>query len=208
MTELSKQTAKAEDESITRKLYFYSTILVNIGILLYFKYFNFFIDSFVTLFNYSDSVDISFTPFSILVPLGISFFTFQLISYQFDVDNEEIEPTDDLIGFFTYIAYFPKILSGPIERMGKFLPQIQKKREFDYHLAVDGARQFLWGLFKKIVIADNCTPVVNAIFNDYGDMSGSTLLIGSFFYSISVYADFSGFSDMACGVSKMLVHIW
>jgi alginate O-acetyltransferase complex protein AlgI len=189
-------------EGKIRRFIFYSGIFFNVGILLYFKYFNFFIQSFITLFNYS-GVNIGFTPFHILLPLGISFFTFQMIGYLIDVNNEEIEPTSDLLSFCTYLAYFPKILSGPIERVQRFLPQVQKKREFNYDLMVDGMRQVLWGLFKKMVIADNCTPIVDTIFNNFQKMNGSTLLLGAFFYIINVYADFSGYSDMACGISKL-----
>lgn len=198
---LAKLIAKKEGSKI-RSLTFYFGIVLNIGILLYFKYFNFFIYSFLTLFNYSGS-NISFTPFHILLPLGISFFTFQMIGYLIDVNNEEIEPTNDLLSFFTFLAYFPKILSGPIERVQLFLPQIQKKREFDYELTVDGLRQFLWGLFKKMVVANNCTPTVDSIFSNYQNLNGSTLLLGVIFYTIYIYADFSGYSDMACGISKL-----
>lgn len=199
---LAKAIAKKE-EGGGRKLLFYSGVVFNVGILLYFKYFNFFIQSFVTLFNYSGG-SLGFTPFHILLPLGISFFTFQLIGYLIDVNNEEIEPTSDLLSFFTYLAYFPKILSGPIERVQQFLPRIQKKREFNYSIAVDGLRQFLWGLFKKVVIADNLTSVVDFIFENHQNMAGSILFIGGILYLISLYADFSGFTDMACGVSKLL----
>ncbi|MCJ7448006.1 MAG: MBOAT family protein [Bacteroidales bacterium] len=198
---LAKLIAKKEEGKI-RKFIFYSGIVFNIAILFYFKYFNFFVQSFVTLLNYS-GVNINFTPFHILLPLGISFFTFQMIGYLIDVNNEEIKPTNDLLSFFTYLAYFPKILSGPIERVQRFLPQIQKKREFDYDIAVDGLRQILWGLFKKMIIADRLTPIVNNIFNNYQTLNGSTLLLGAIFYIISLYADFSGYSDMACGVSKL-----
>ena len=200
---LAKRIIRKDDESFNRRFLFFVGIIFNVGILLYFKYFNFFIESFVTLFNYSDAVNISFTPFHILLPLGISFFTFQMIGYLIDVYNEEVEPTNDLLSFFTYLAYFPKILSGPIEKVQIFLPQIQRKREFNYAIAVDGLRQILWGLFKKLVVANNLTVLADPIFNDYQNMPGSTLLLGSIFYSISVYADFSGYSDMACGVSKL-----
>lgn len=200
---LAKKITQKEEESKSRRVLFYLGVTFNIGILLYFKYFNFFIQSFIVLFNYNDAININFTPFHILLPLGISFFTFQMIGYLIDVDNEEIEPTNDLLSFFTYLAYFPKILSGPIEKVQNFLPQIQKKRKFNYALAVDGLRQILWGLFKKIVIANNFTALTDTIFNDYQNMPGSVLLLGSIFYIISLYADFSGFSDMACGVSKL-----
>lgn len=198
---LAKLIAKKEEGKI-RRLIFYLGIVFNIGILLYFKYFNFFVQSFVALFNYTGA-NLSFTPFHIILPLGISFFTFQMIGYLIDINNEEIAPTNDLLSFSTYLAYFPKILSGPIERVQQFLPQIQKKRDFDYDLAGDGLWQILWGLFKKVVIADNCTPLVDIIFYNYQSMTGSKLLLGAIFYIISVYADFSGYSDMACGVSKL-----
>jgi len=201
---LAKFIAQKKEGKI-RSLFFFSGIILNVGLLLYFKYFNFFIQSFVTLFNYSGA-GISFTPFHILLPLGISFFTFQMIGYLIDVNNDEIEPTGDLLGFCTYLAYFPKILSGPIERVQKFLPQIQKKREFDYGMAVDGLREILWGLFKKMVIADNCAEIANTIFNSSAEStlySGSTLVLGALFYTIQIYCDFSGYSDMACGISKL-----
>jgi alginate O-acetyltransferase complex protein AlgI len=198
---LAKLIAKKGDEKFG-SLIFYSGLVFNVGILFYFKYFNFFVQSFVKLFNYS-GLDISFTPFHILLPLGISFFTFQMIGYLIDVYNEEIEPTSDLLSFMTYLAYFPKILSGPIERVQRFLPQIQKKREFDYDLTVDGMRQILWGLFKKMVIADNCKTYVDQIFDNYQNMSGSTLLLGAIFSVITGYTDFSGYSDIACGISKL-----
>lgn len=185
-----------------RRFLFFMGLTFNIGILLYFKYLNFFVDSFVRLVNLFGA-DISFTPLQILLPLGISFFTFQMIGYLIDVNNEEIQPSYDLLSFLTYLAYFPKILSGPIERVQRFLPQIQNKRVFDYDLAVDGVRQFLWGLFKKMVIADRLMPLTDKIFNDYSLYNGSTLLLGSILYIIGLYADFSGYSDMACGVSKL-----
>lgn len=185
-----------------RKLLFYVGLFINIAILFYFKYFNFFIQSFVNLFDLNGDGN-SFTPFHILLPLGISFFTFQLVGYLIDVNNEEIEPSNEILNFFTYLAYFPKLLSGPIERIQRFLPQIQYKREFNYQISVDGIFQFLWGLFKKMVIADNCTPLVLSVFSNFSTSSGSTLVVGAFLNVFAVYADFSGYSDMACGVSKL-----
>lgn len=192
---------KREDGSVKRLL-FYAGMAFNIGLLLYFKYFNWFIDGFVRLFNVFGG-DMSFTPFHILLPLGISFFTFQLIGYLIDVYNEEVEPTSNILAFAAYVTYFPKMLSGPIERIQHFIPQIERKRDFDYAFAVDGMRQILWGLFKKVVVANNLAPIVDRIFNEYQTMSGSTLLVGAIFYLIQLYADFSGYSDMACGVSKL-----
>ena len=186
----------------TRRALFISGILFNITTLGYFKYFNFFIEGFVSLLRIS-GYDILYNPLQIILPLGISFFTFQLIGYLIDIYNEEIEPCNNFLTFSTYVSFFPKLLAGPIERAQRFIPQIESKRNFDYGLAVDGMRQILWGLFKKVVIADNCASIVNPIFNNYTDNSGGVLLAGLFFYIIQVYADFSGYSDIAIGVSKL-----
>lgn len=195
--------SKKPDESTVRKSIFYTGILFNVGILLYFKYFNFFIASFVSLLNTTGVSDASFTPFHILLPLGISFFTFQMIGYLIDVNNEYVEPCKKPIAFMAYLSYFPKILSGPIVRIQNFIPQIEKARAFDYALAINGMRQILWGLFKKVMIADNITPLVDHVFDFHESLSGSTLVLGAILYAISLYADFSGFSDIACGVSKL-----
>lgn len=199
---LAKLIASKQEGRI-KKAIFYSGIAFNVGILLYFKYFNFFVQSFIELFDFVFSKNVGFSPLHILLPLGISFFTFQLIGYLIDVNNGEVKPTNDLLSYFTYLFYFPKILSGPIERIQNFLPQIQKKREFNYTTTIDGFRQFLWGLFKKVVIADNLTVLVDSTFNNYQSLPGSVLFIGAIVYLISLYADFSGFIDMACGVSKL-----
>ncbi|WP_159090804.1 MBOAT family O-acyltransferase [Aquimarina aquimarini] len=185
-----------------KTIFLYIGILFNLGMLVYFKYFNFFYESFfdlLSLFGVASSHSI----LVILLPLGISFFTFQVLGYLVDVYNEEIEPNTDLLEFSVFVAFFPKILSGPIERAASFIPQIQKKRKFSYKVCVDGLRQILWGLFAKVVIAENCAEFTNRIFDQYTDQSGSLLLIGAFFYAIQLYADFSGYSNMAIGVSKL-----
>lgn len=178
-------------------------IFLGIGVLLYFKYFNFFIESFSDLFNYI-GFKTNWHTFNIIMPVGISFFTFKLISYVIDIQREEIEPTKDFLTFATYIAFFPTILSGPIDRPKTFIPQLEKKRSFNHGLSVDGCRQILWGLFKKIVIADNIAIYVDNIWTGLPNTSGSTLLLAAVFYSFQVYADFSGYSDMAIGVGKIL----
>ncbi len=178
-------------------------IFFNLGILGYFKYFNFFYDSFVDLINLSGG-NLNYSSLKILLPLGISFFTFQTLGYLFDIYNEEIEPCRDILAFSAYVLYFPKILAGPIERAQKFIPQIEVKRLFDNNLAFDGLRQILWGLFAKIVIADNCAGLVNEIFANPETQSGSMLMIGSVFFLIQIYCDFSGYSNIAIGVSKLL----
>ncbi|WP_438423344.1 MBOAT family O-acyltransferase [Aquimarina macrocephali] len=177
-------------------------LVFNIGLLVYFKYFNFFYEGFYKIVNVFGT-DLDYNTLSILLPLGISFFTFQTLGYLLDVYNEEVEPSNDLLDFSVFIAFFPKILSGPIERAGSFIPQIKKKRELSYATSVDGLRQILWGLFTKVVVAENCAAIANPIFNNYEDKPGSVLVIGAFFYAIQIYADFSGYSNMAIGISKL-----
>ena len=164
-----------------------------------FKYYNFFVNSFADLFGLQNSIH----SLKIVLPLGISFFTFQAISYVVDVYKRKIEPTN-MVDCLLYIAFFPKLLAGPIERPTNLIPQIQKSRVFEYDLAVDGCRQILWGLFKKVVIADNCALYVNQVYGDYANQSGSTLLLAAILYTIQIYGDFSGYSDMAIGSAKLL----
>ena len=183
-----------------KQLLLWVGIFVNIGVLGYYKYFDFFYENILNLF----SVGATHTALDLIIPLGISFFTFQTLGYILDVFYEEIEPYDDLIVFSTYMTYFPKLLSGPIEKAQNFIPRIVAKRQFDYEVIVDGLRQILWGLFAKIVIAENCAIIVNPVFDDYTNENGSTLFIASFFYIIQLYADFSGYSNMAIGISKLL----
>lgn len=137
------------------------------------------------------------------MPLGISFFTFRLLSYVIDINRGKTTHTDDFIAFSTYISFFPCLLSGPIDRP-KFIKQIESSRTFDYDQAVDGCRQILWGMFKKVVVADNCATYVEAVWENIGGQSGSTLLLSAILYSFQMYADFSGYSDMAIGVGKLL----
>ena len=177
-------------------------IAAGICILLYFKYLNFFIESFAKMFE-SWGLHTNLHTFKIVMPLGISFFTFRLISYIVEVHRGTMEPTRDLISFATYIAFFPCILSGPIDRPD-FMDQLQKKHVFDYGKAVDGMRQILWGLFKKCVVADNCALYVDRVWEDFASMSGSTLALAAILYASQLYADFSGYSDMAIGIGKLL----
>lgn len=177
-------------------------VILGVGFLFYFKYLNFFIGSFAQLFE-SMGFHTNWHSFKIIMPLGVSFFTFRLISYVIDVYNGEIEPTRDFISFATYIAFFPCILSGPIDKP-KFINQLQQNRKFNYIQITDGMRQILWGLFKKMVVADNCAIYVDQVFSNCSGQSGSTLLLAIVFYSFQIYADFSGYSDMAIGVGKLL----
>ena len=181
------------------KSLFVTIIVLDVMVLGVFKYCNFFIGSFADLFGLHNSIH----SLKIVLPLGISFFTFQAISYVVDVYKRKIEPTN-MVECLFYIGFFPKLLAGPIERPTNLIPQIQKNRVFEYDLAVDGCRQMLWGLFKKVVIADNCALYVNQVYGDYTNQSGSTLLLAAILYTIQIYGDFSGYSDMAIGSAKLL----
>lgn len=174
-------------------------IVLDVMVLGVFKYCNFFISSFADLFGLQNSIH----SLKIVLPLGISFFTFQAISYVVDVYKRKIEPTN-MVDCLLYIGFFPKLLAGPIERPTNLIPQIQRNRVFEYDLAADGCRQMLWGLFKKVVIADNCALYVNQVYGDYAHQSGSTLLFAAILYTIQIYGDFSGYSDMAIGSAKLM----
>jgi D-alanyl-lipoteichoic acid acyltransferase DltB (MBOAT superfamily) len=178
-------------------------VIIGVGLLVYFKYLNFFIDSFSSLLN-TIGLKSNIGTFNIIMPLGISFFTFKLISYVVEIHRGKIEPTTDFIVFSTYIAFFPTILSGPIDQPNTFIPQLQKKRSFDYDLVVDGCRQILWGLFQKVVIADNLARIINPVWSDVPNQRGSILFITAILYSFQLYTDFSGYSHMAIGVGKIL----
>lgn len=185
-----------------RKFLLLISILVNIGFLGFFKYYNFFVDSFVDAFTIFGQ-KINGSSLDIILPVGISFYTFQTLSYSIDVYRRKLEPTTDIVAFFAFVSFFPQLVAGPIERATNLLPQFYKKRIFEYDKAVDGLRQILWGLFKKIVIADNCATWANNIFNNYSDYSGSTLFLGVIFFAFQIYGDFSGYSDIAIGTSRL-----
>ncbi|MBQ4819132.1 MBOAT family protein [Aquimarina sp. MMG016] len=185
-----------------RKLLLWISICVNLGFLGFFKYFNFFTESFADAFTLFGK-PIEASRLNIILPVGISFYTFQTLSYSIDVYRKKLEPTRNLIAFLAFVSFFPQLVAGPIERASNLLPQFYKKREFDYNKAVDGLRQILWGLFKKIVIADNCAVYANDIFNNYEIHSGSTLFLGAIFFAFQIYGDFSGYSDIAIGTSRL-----
>jgi alginate O-acetyltransferase complex protein AlgI len=193
---------KSENNLVKRKVFLWTSILVNLGFLGFFKYYNFFLDNFVTAFSFFGA-DINANSLSIILPVGISFYTFQTLSYTIDVYKRKLEPTNDFIAFSAFVSFFPQLVAGPIERATHLLPQFYKKRTFDYSNAVDGMRQILWGLFKKIVIADNCAEHANLIFNNSADYSGSTLVLGALFFTFQIYGDFSGYSDIAIGTSRL-----
>ena len=198
---LGKAIAGAKTEKHGYWLTFVGVAL-GVGTLLYFKYFNFFVESFASLFN-AVGLHANLHTFNIIMPLGISFFTFRLLSYIIDIYRGKGQTTDDIIAFGAYVAFFPCILSGPIDRPA-FIKQLQSKREFDYNQAVDGCRQILWGLFKKIAVADSCAIYVDRVWGDIAHQNGSTLIFAAILYSFQMYADFSGYSDMAIGVGKLI----
>jgi D-alanyl-lipoteichoic acid acyltransferase DltB (MBOAT superfamily) len=185
-----------------RRLLLMTSILVNIGFLGFFKYYNFFLDNFITAFSFLGK-DISSNSLNIILPVGISFYTFQTLSYSIDVYRRKLEPTKDFVAFAAFVSFFPQLVAGPIERATNLLPQFSNRRTFDYSKAVDGMRQILWGLFKKIVIADNCAVYANQIFNNSAELSGSTLFLGVIFFSFQIYGDFSGYSDIAIGTARL-----
>jgi D-alanyl-lipoteichoic acid acyltransferase DltB (MBOAT superfamily) len=194
---LSKNTVPKK-----RKILLWISLVVNLGFLGVFKYYNFFIDSFVDVFTLFGS-QIEPSRLDIVLPVGISFYTFQTLSYSIDVYKRKLEPTKDIISFFAFVSFFPQLVAGPIERATNLLPQFFNRRKFVYNNAVDGMRQILWGLFKKIVIADNAAFYANEIFNNSGDYSGGTLVLGAVFFSLQIYGDFSGYSDIAIGTSRL-----
>lgn len=175
-------------------------IVVNLLVLGIFKYYDFFVTSFADLFlrGRTDGLLLE-----VILPVGISFYTFQALSYSIDVYRGNIEPTRDVIQFFAYVSFFPQLVAGPIERATNLLPQFAKPREFEYETGVDGMRQILWGLFKKMVVADNCAIYVDQVFSSYQSQSGSTLLLAAVLFAFQIYGDFSGYSDIAIGTAKL-----
>ena len=190
------------DSAQRRKLLLWLSILVNLSFLGFFKYFNFFAESFADAFTLLGK-EIEPTRLNIILPVGISFYTFQTLSYSIDVYRRKLEPTKDVISFFAFVSFFPQLVAGPIERATNLLPQFYKKRQFDYTKAVDGMRQILWGLFKKVAIADNCAQFANQIFETHTELNGSTLLLGAICFTFQIYGDFSGYSDIAIGTSRL-----
>lgn len=191
-----------EENQLKRKGLLWLSISVNLGLLGFFKYYNFFLDNFIAAFSFFGK-EIQANSLNILLPIGISFYTFQTLSYTIDVYKRKLKPTKDFIAFSAFVSFFPQLVAGPIERATHLLPQFYKQRTFDYSKAVDGMRQILWGLFKKIVIADHCAEYANQIFNNSADLNGSTLLLGALFFTFQIYGDFSGYSDIAIGTSRL-----
>ena len=186
----------------SKKLWLWISIGVNLGFLGVFKYYNFFVESFadgLSLLGFQAN----FPTLQVILPVGISFYTFHGLSYVIDIYKNRINPERNFINYSVFVSFFPLLVAGPIERATHLLPQIIKRREFDYSKAVNGLRQILWGLFKKVVIADNCATYTNTIFNNSSDYSGSTLFLGVLFFAFQIYCDFSGYSDIALGTARL-----
>lgn len=179
-----------------------ANIAINIAILCYYKYVNFFADNLQLLVN-QFGYQLDWVTLDIILPVGISFYTFQALSYTIDVYRKDTPATKDFIAFTSFISFFPQLVAGPIERSTNLLPQFLKPRKFDYTNAVIGMRQILWGFFKKLIIADNCAKFANAIFDNYESCNASLLLLGALFFTFQIYGDFSGYSDIAIGTSRL-----
>ncbi len=186
-----------------RKILLVISILCNLGILMFFKYYNFFVDSWVDLLNGIGYSPESTWTLNIILPVGISFYTFQTMSYTIDIYRKNLKPTRDFIAFASFVSFFPQLVAGPIERATNFLPQILKKRNFDKDQILQGLRLILWGLFKKVVLADSLGPIVDEIFGDSENQGGGTLWLGVIYFAFQIYCDFSGYSDIAIGTAKL-----
>ena len=193
---------KNENRAQKRKFLLCVSLFLNLGLLSFFKYFNFFIANFKSAFTFfGHSLDLP--SLNIILPVGISFYTFQTLSYGIDVYRRKLEPTRDIVAFLAFVSFFPQLVAGPIERATHLLPQFYNKRVFNYDKAVDGLRLILWGFFKKIVIADNAALYVNDIFTNYTQYSGGTLILGAVLFAFQIYGDFSGYSDIAIGLARL-----
>lgn len=186
----------------SKNFWFWLSISLNLGFLGVFKYYNFFAASFADAIA---NFDMQVNPWTlkVILPVGISFYTFHGLSYVIDIYKDRIKAEKNFIDYSVFVSFFPLLVAGPIERATHLLPQIQKKRVFNFENAVDGLKQILWGLFKKVVIADNCAKFANIIFDNYTDYSGSTLALGAVFFAFQIYGDFSGYSDIALGTARL-----
>ncbi len=190
------------DKSV-KKRWLVLSMLFNLGLLGFFKYYNFFIDSWVDLLgSVGYTVENTWT-LQVVLPVGISFYTFQTMSYSIDIYRNQLKPTKDFVAFAAFVSFFPQLVAGPIERASNLLPQMLQKRTFDKKLSVKGIELIIWGMFKKVVIADSLAPIVNDIFNNYTEFSGGTLITGALFFAFQIYCDFSGYSDIAIGTARL-----
>ncbi|SOD88708.1 MBOAT family O-acyltransferase [Spirosoma fluviale] len=190
------------DSKKHRKIWLFTSIGINLGFLGYFKYYNFFIESFANLLH-QFGLGYSYIPLTIILPIGISFYTFHGLSYVIDIYYGRVRPTTNYVDYSLFVSFFPLLVAGPIERATHLLPQVQVPRKFDANKAADGLRQILWGLFKKVVIADGCAMAVNKIFDNSSEYTSSSLILGAVLFSFQIYGDFSGYSDIALGVARL-----
>ncbi|WP_452227726.1 MBOAT family O-acyltransferase [Lacinutrix sp. MEBiC02404] len=195
--QLQKETVRNR-----RKALLFVSLFFNLGMLAFFKYFNFFIESWVDAWQLF-GIEMQTSTLKIILPVGISFYTFQTLSYTIDVYRKKIAPTHSLLQFAAFVSFFPQLVAGPIERASHLLPQFQTKRVFNSEFAISGFYLIIWGLFKKVVVADNCAYFVNQIFDGAGNYSSMELFIGAVLFAFQIYGDFSGYSDIAIGVSRL-----
>ncbi|MCC8358507.1 MBOAT family O-acyltransferase [Salinimicrobium sediminilitoris] len=195
---LEKETDKTQ-----RKILLAASIILNLGLLFFFKYFNFFIENWISAWS-GLGVQMNMWSMKIILPIGISFYTFQTLSYTIDIYKKRIQATNNFLNFATYVAFFPQLVAGPIERAKNLLPQFHSRRIFNLEESKSGFNLILWGLFKKVVIADNCAQLVNNIFENYTSLSAEVLVLGIFLFSFQIYGDFSGYSDIAIGSARLL----
>ncbi len=199
---IERARMREDGGAVSQKLYLKINIVINLAILGFFKYYNFFVEQFVDLFALFN-IYMHPRTLSIILPVGISFYTFQSLSYSIDVYRRKIEPTSDIVSFFAFVSFFPQLVAGPIERATNLLPQFYKTRKFDYNEAVIGCRMILWGMFKKVVIADTCALYVDEVWGNIAGQNSSTLLIAAILFAFQIYGDFSGYSDIAIGTAKL-----
>jgi len=189
--------------SLKKRFFLSVSLIFNLGLLFVFKYYNFFISEFEALVE-NLGYELVHQSISIILPVGISFYTFQTLSYSLDIYNDKIKPSKNILAFFAFVSFFPQLVAGPIERASNLLPQFLFSRKFDRNKASMGLRQVLWGLFKKVAIADSCSIYVDIIFENYTDLGWPILLLGTLLFSFQIYCDFSGYSDIAIGTAKLL----
>ena len=200
---LGQQIYKNTENKKKTRYWLWLSVFFNIGLLGFFKYYNFFIDSFIDMFSAVGYEMKSTWTLRIILPVGISFYTFQTMSYSFDIYQKKLKPTKNFVAFAAFVAFFPQLVAGPIERASNLLSQITTKRIFKYNQSTDGLKLILWGFFKKLVIADSLAPIVDDIFANYGSYPASTLILGVCLFSFQLYGDFSGYSDIAIGTAKL-----
>lgn len=179
------------------------SLTINLGLLGFFKYYNFFVDSWISAFN-TLGVSMHKSTLDIILPVGISFYTFQTLSYTIDIYRGKLRPTSSLINFAAYVSFFPQLVAGPIERAINLLPQFAKKRVFNEEKVISGVNLIIWGLFQKVVIADSCAPYVNAIFGGYQEVNSLSLALGAVYFAFQIYGDFAGYSNIAIGSARLL----